>query len=184
MAWKFSGLDDLISWFLNTPWGAKVVTDALAGVGGEHLRQVVYEYAERHLLTMGREKVVVEMHADGFVRVFGSKRVDAVLINRPEPLLGEPPDLSTPIDTLMELDLPEAYRDVYCPRDCRATGVHKPTTIRQYARAYHETQFDLLALQVLDEIAQANRPVPHADPGGERSPADGRPAGDRGADAL
>lgn len=71
------------------------------------------------------EPVVVEIHGDGFVNVFGSKNVSAIAINRPR---CQSSASELVVDDLIGEILPVRHRQVYFPGMIRAGCLFRPIT--------------------------------------------------------
>ncbi len=77
------------------------------------------------------EPVLVELYSDGFIRVYASKIVNVVIINRPHAATLEGGRLA---EQLIDDILPINFKAVYFPGMIRATGQLKkitPTSIKQ-----------------------------------------------------
>lgn len=146
--WKFLGYEGLIAWLLKSRIGAHVIMDALYSRQGGRLRKVLDDYLERV-----REKVIVELHADGWVVVYGSKRVDAVIVQRPIAHADVSPQKEAfEADKLVEQQMPHAYLENYYPSASRTSGQFRPQTDRQLAAKMAEIDTDLAILKALDNL--------------------------------
>ncbi len=74
-----------------------------------------------------RQKVLVVLHADGFVEVFGERHVDVHIVNR---LHVEDEDASQAnlLDAYHEGTMPWCYRQLYWPNKLRAVGLVEKRT--------------------------------------------------------
>lgn len=81
--------------------------------------------ASRQTPAATMEPVVVEIHGDGFVRIFGSKNVWPIAMNRPDAksTAGE-----LLVDDLITEILPLRHRQVYFPGMIRASCLYRKIT--------------------------------------------------------
>lgn len=93
--------------------------------------------------------VVVELHSDGFVRVYGDKCVSAIVLNRPAVRSARAAIIA---EQLIDECLPIRHRDVYCPGRVRATGQVRRITVDDIHAA-------ILELRALEAVAD-QRPTP------------------------
>ena len=80
--------------------------------------------------TTTMEPVVVELNSDGFVRVFGSKQVNARVIVRPHVTT---PTQGRQVEELIDTILPKPFAGVYFPGMIRAKGQVERITPTQLA---------------------------------------------------
>ena len=100
-----------------------------------------------------RVKVLVVLHADGLVEVYGDSHLDVHCVNRLF-VEGERGDLSTAIDEYTTAAMPRCYRDLYWPNKLRAAGNVEKILPEQA----HDTLYQLSILRAL----WAQRPAPAA----------------------
>lgn len=86
-----------------------------------------------------RDRVLVELHSDGFVKAYARRGIGCRIINRPH--ITSAAD-ATLVDELVANVLPGVYRDLYWPGLIRATGQVERITI-------HDIAWRLLQLQLL-----------------------------------
>ena len=68
-----------------------------------------------------REAVLIALHGDGFVEVFGEKNVDVKIMNVPHC-----PGSEILAEDTFELMLRHRYRQLYWPNKVRASAMHRP----------------------------------------------------------
>lgn len=85
-----------------------------------------------------RVKVLVVLHDDGFVEVFGRDDVDVKVVNLPSlPVRGE-----AKAEEWLDLTLPKPYKDVHWPGMSRATGFVQKVTA--FDLAHQQRTLDLI----------------------------------------
>jgi len=94
-----------------------------------------------------REPVLVVLNADGYVEVYAERHIDVHIATRPDTTSPEGEQLA---DEYMELCLPPRYREVYWPRNLRASEMVRTVTPEDIA--YREWQ-----LEMLQAISNAGR---------------------------
>lgn len=94
-----------------------------------------------------RATILVEVAADGFIKVYGHKHIQAKIINRPSVATSE---LGCQVDELIDNALPVRYREIYYPNNIRATGKVKRTKPSDILRISHE-------LEILNSIGTPSR---------------------------
>jgi hypothetical protein len=90
-----------------------------------------------------RHTVLVFVHADGFIEVFGDKSIDAKIVNVPDC-----PGHEAMAEDVAELMMPARYRNLYRADRLIATGVSRkfrPTALR----AARQTAVDIAKLNGL-----------------------------------
>lgn len=80
----------------------------------------------RQTSTQTVEPVLVELCADGFVRVYGSKSVNVIIINRPR--AGTSATEQT-VEELIDGAIPFAFKKIYYPGMVRCTGHFRPMDV-------------------------------------------------------
>ena len=97
-----------------------------------------------------REKVLVVLHADGFVEAYAERHVDVHIVNRLQ-VEDERGELATAVDEYMEATLPRKYRGLNWPNKLRAIGNMKTIT--------PETALDTLyQLHILRGLTEKRQP--------------------------
>jgi hypothetical protein len=86
-----------------------------------------------------REKVLVCLHADGFIEVYGEPHVDVRIVNVP---YSTTPEGAIAGEEFVELTIPRCYREIYFPGMKRATELLRPTTPEDIA--YRKWSVELL----------------------------------------
>ena len=77
-----------------------------------------------------REAVLIALHGDGFVEVFGEKNVDVKIMNVPHC-----PGSEILAEDTFELMLRHRYRQLYWPNKVRASAMHCPLLPSTMARS-------------------------------------------------
>ena len=78
------------------------------------------------------EHVVVEIFGDGWIQVYAADNVHVHIFNR---LRINNPTMADDVDEFHLLDMPRPYREIYFPRNIRATGLLEKRTIKgEYLR--------------------------------------------------
>lgn len=104
-----------------------------------------------------REKVLVVLHADGFVEVFGKENIDVHIARRLH-VENERGDLSTLLDEYTTATMPRCYRGLYMPNKCREIGNIESITPEQAL----DTLYELSILRLLRADRESKRQPPAA----------------------
>lgn len=99
------------------------------------------------LATEAKATVIVEIHSDGFIRVYGDRHIQAKIINRP---LAKTAAAGRLVDELIDSILPQRFADVYFPGNVRATGLVKPIRPSDIQGVVYE-------LEMLNAIGEPSR---------------------------
>ena len=110
--------------------------------GPEILSNVSKEEAKR-ARRLFFQTILVELHADGLVRVFGDESIQVKIVNRP---VASTNKNDIRVEELIDSVLPQRYREVYWPGpNLRAMGNYKPITVMDVAATVAQ-------LNMIDEL--------------------------------
>jgi hypothetical protein len=79
-----------------------------------------------------RSKVLIEMLANGTIKVYADENVDVHSFNRLS-VVDETPEQADLIDAYHYGTMPRCYTPLYYPGACRHVGCHKTVTVEQAA---------------------------------------------------
>ena len=97
---------------------------------------------------------VVELWADGMVKVFGPKHLRVKIVNRPHADSGRAEAL---VDTLVEESLPHSYRQVYWPSYSRGSGTYEALTVEELHWRQKRLDLDKALFDTLNRLTLRNR---------------------------
>lgn len=102
------------------------------------------------------QQVVVLLHGDGLVEVFGTRQVEVTVVNVPYVGTIEGQKLS---QEYVETTLPMRAKEIFWPNNLRASGIARPLLPSDIARR----KAGLAMLQILDHIEDRGPDEPPAD---------------------
>lgn len=95
-------------------------------------------------------KVVVELHADGLVKVYGPKHVQVAIMQRP---VETAPQLEALVDEYIEVFLPPGFKSVYWPSNLVSQQKVERVAIKELAKRLAQTKAKVDLLKAIDKIA-------------------------------
>lgn len=105
--------------------------------------------------------VLVELHPDGWVQVYGNEEVRVKFIHRP--IFTGPreqlPEATKLIDEALALSLPKPYRDIYWPVESCGGDKYRMLTVRQWAEREASRDFELAVIRALKEREMKDSPT-------------------------
>jgi hypothetical protein len=102
-------------------------------------------------------KVVVELHADGLVKVYGPKHVTVAMMQRPvesevdyDKGVIHKPKIEALVDEYIEVFLPNGFKSVYYPENLIGQQCVEVLTIKEMAERNAEREVNTLLLKALE----------------------------------
>lgn len=152
--YRFTNLEHLTRWLLTTKWGADVMREVLYSPDGSRFYE---EHVAREIAVLPDwavrpepSYVVVELHGDGYVQVYGPRHVRARIVQRPVTNIQDRARAASLIDEWIALNMPIPYRDIYFPSSCRASGKYERVSVRQLAQREADREFDMAMLRAIE----------------------------------